>query len=233
VSPIIEFPIRVGERSFPAHLDTGSPANLTFPRKLTEDLELLREPVEVGRARLVGGESVVWTSQLAADVQVGGLKLVQPEVQILDLDLPAVNVGSGLLSRMVVRIDQGRRLVQLTSAGEESPRTAIVAAPAGVQRRGRFGLQVAPGPPNANGLPVVDGGLPVAGVDAGSRAEAAGLARGDVVLEIAGQRVEDLDGATLRSLLAAPGAFGMVVRRGDARLDLVAPAIEPTASPKP
>jgi predicted aspartyl protease len=232
-SPIVEFPIRVGGRSFPAHLDTGSPGELTFPRELVEDLELLREPVEVGRARLVGGESAVWSAQLAANVQVGGIELVQPEIHILDLDLPAVNVGSGLLSRMVVRIDQGRRLVQLTSADAEPARAASMASPAAVQRGVRFGLQVAPGPPNANGLPLVDGGLPVAGADAGSRAEASGLIRGDVVLEIAGQRVEALDGMTLRSLLASPGAFGLVVRRGDTRLELEVPAVQPAPSSQP
>jgi len=116
--PVVEFSVTVAGQSLPAHLDTGSPGGLTFPRHLTAGLAMLREPVEVGRARLVGGESAVYEAQLADTVRLGALELEQPEIRILDLELPAVNVGSGLLSQMVVRLDQARGLMTLTAPAE-------------------------------------------------------------------------------------------------------------------
>lgn len=195
---LVELPLTVGDVVLSAHLDTGSPGGLMMPKRLADGLPWQDEPREIGYARLLGGEAAVYAARLSGVASAGALRLVDPEVHIMDLPLPAANLGSGLLAGYVVDLDYERGLVRFAPAplgGEPA-----AAAPAPPSARRRLGVAVAPGIPGPGGLPLVDGGLPVGGVDAGSLAEAAGIRAGDRIVAVNGTAVTDLDAPALAAL---------------------------------
>ncbi len=111
------FPIEIGGRSFPAHLDTG---NQVAPLFLNEadarSLPLSGAPVERGRARGSFGEFAIMEAPLAGPVRVGAFTLPVDRVA-----WPAVrgvgNLGSRGLAGTVVRLDQRGRRLDIAASG--------------------------------------------------------------------------------------------------------------------
>jgi serine protease Do len=100
-----------------------------------------------------------------------------------------------------------RQRVESLSKGEEPvrPRLGVAVAPAHVARRLRRSV----------GLPEREGVL-VRGVEGGSPAEAAGLAHGDLIVEVGGRAVADSDGlADAIAAAASPGgSYTVTLVRG-------------------
>lgn len=216
---LIALPLTVGDVTLTAHLDTGSPGGLMMPKSLADELAWEGEPREVGHARLLGGESTVYAARLAGVAAAGALRLVDPEVHILDLPLPAANLGSGLLGGTLVDVDYERGLVRFVPATSGVEPAAASPAPA----RRRLGIAVAPGAPGPGGLPLVDGGLPVGGVDAGSLAEAAGIRAGDRIVAVNGTAVTDLDAPGLGALFGGHDRLEIDLLRDGAERTVVVP----------
>jgi membrane-associated protease RseP (regulator of RpoE activity) len=184
------------------------------PKSLADTLSLRETPREVGRAQLIGGETPIFSAQLDGTASAGALRLENPELGILDLPLPAANLGSALLGGYVVDIDYDRSLVRFVAtatAGETEAAPRLVRRPQGGKRR--LGIAIAPGPPGPNGLPLVDGALPVGGVEAGSPAEAAGLRAGDRILTVNGIALEQLGMSALAGLFGGSDSLSIEVDR--------------------
>ncbi|MGE5278516.1 MAG: retropepsin-like aspartic protease [Acidobacteriota bacterium] len=107
----IRVPITVGPLELDADLDSGSPAAVSLPNEYMDRLPLEGKPVEIGRARTVTSEFVVYGATLKGAVQIGGHRLENPALRFNKL--PVANVGSGLLRRFAVTIDQRNRRIRL------------------------------------------------------------------------------------------------------------------------
>ena len=208
---LIDVPVSVGGRQVTAHIDTGSPGAISIPAEIARDLTFLEAPVEAGQAKLVGGQGTVSKGRLQGDVVLGPVRLEDPEVMVLDLPVPKVNIGSRLLAEYLVRIDQRQGLLLFEPRSARRVAMQRPAAPAGGRR---LGFRPKPGPPGPTGLHLFDGGLPVDWVEEGSLAAVAGLRQGDLILSINGTSMPDFDARSLITLLGSNETLRMMVRRG-------------------
>jgi serine protease Do len=145
---------------------------------------------------------------------------------------PLVDAGGDVLGLNAVRRPGGlilawpgavlRAAAEALAAGTHQPprRLGVAVAPPEVARRLRAAV----------GLPPADG-LLVQGVRAGSPADAAGLARGDLIVEAAGRPVAAIDDL-YAALDAAPpgGPLTLAVLRGAERHELTAALAEDRAA---
>ena len=100
----IRVPITVGTVDLVADLDSGSPASISLLHKYMDELPLEGKPVEVGHARTVSAEFAVYGATLKGDVKIAGYNLERPALRFNDL--PFANIGSEVLKRFAVTIDQ-------------------------------------------------------------------------------------------------------------------------------
>ncbi|MGD9588194.1 MAG: aspartyl protease family protein [Pyrinomonadaceae bacterium] len=117
-------PLTIGREVYPASLDSGSPGGITFPAEFMKKLSLDGEPKEVGRARTVGGEAVVYGGKLKGTVTFAGHEFDQPDVAFFER-LQHANIGSRILSAFAITIDQQNMLMRFAKAAGET-RTAAV-----------------------------------------------------------------------------------------------------------
>jgi len=102
---MVRVPVTVGSITVDADLDTGSPANVSVPKKYSDELALEAAPVLVGRARTVGGEFAIYGAKVKGEIRIGSVKLAS---QALDLHerLPVANIGYRALRDFAITIDQ-------------------------------------------------------------------------------------------------------------------------------
>lgn len=115
--PLATFPIEIGGRSFPAHLDTGNQAASLFLNEAdARSLPLAGAPVERGRARGSFGDFAIMEAPLTGQVRVGGFTLPVDRVT-----WPSArnmgNLGSRGLAGTVVRLDQRSRRLDIAASG--------------------------------------------------------------------------------------------------------------------
>jgi hypothetical protein len=192
-------PLTVAGRPVKAHLDAGSPGGISLPKPMAADLPLASPPVEKHRARTVDKEFVILGAPLEGRVQVGRYTLENPDLSFTDL--PMANVGYEFLRRYAVTLDVRNHRVRL----EEG---AMAAPPSPAPRR--YGVRM---------IPSSSGGLEVAGTDAGSPAEKAGLRPGDRILSVNGRETKALDPAEVAALLRF-SPVALVIEREGKRLSI-------------
>jgi hypothetical protein len=111
--PLPAIPVTLpGDRHYEAHLDTGSPASLTLPHDLAAVLPLSTELVEVGRARMVNTERVIYRATLNGEVRVGPLTLINPDITFME-SFNHANVGMALLRQLNITLDPAERRLWL------------------------------------------------------------------------------------------------------------------------
>jgi S1-C subfamily serine protease len=151
------------------------------------------------------------------------------------------NIGMQVLRELRVTLDPASSLIAFARPEavepvirtERRPAEAGPAAGGRVQRGGPVRVGGPGGPPRLGvrfamtpqGFVRQRGGLVVQDVDRGGGADAAGLRSGDVVVEIAGRPLADVEGvAELAALLqAAPRPLEIEVLRGEERLRIELP----------
>jgi serine protease Do len=148
----------------------------------------------------------------------GGGPLVDDQGHVLGLN--AVRRPGGLILAWPAAALRGA--AEALAAGTHRPprRLGVAVAPPAVARRLRAAV----------GLPPADG-LLVQGVRAGSAADAAGLGRGDLIVEAAGRAVATIDDLYTALDAAEPGApLALAVLRGADRVELTATLGEEVAA---
>jgi len=136
--PVI--PVTIGDRTFEAHLDSGSPSLFGLPMAHKDSVRLLTEPKEIGRGRTANTELVLYGAQLADTMRIGRHFFPQAMIRFNDR-LPHANLGGGALREFVVTLDQKNRRVRFDRTGRPAatrgPRPAGAAAPADSATRKR------------------------------------------------------------------------------------------------
>jgi CubicO group peptidase (beta-lactamase class C family) len=107
--PTIE--IDVAGQKVTAHIDSGSPSEVSVPLSIAKSLPLGEEPRVVGRGRTLGNSFDVYAAPLEGDVRVGDVVLARPRLDFVDL-FPVGNVGFRFLSPLVVTFDPANRRVR-------------------------------------------------------------------------------------------------------------------------
>ncbi len=108
-------PLKVGEKNMVATLDTGSPGGLSFPSEYMEKLPLDGKPTEVGKARTVGGEAVIYGAKIKENVKLGNYVFESPNVTFFDR-LVHLNIGYGLINQFALTVDQKNRRIRFAKA---------------------------------------------------------------------------------------------------------------------
>ena len=93
-----------------AHIDTGSPAELSLPLHMKDDFEFIEEPKVVGKARIPGNHADIWQGRLKADLVIGTIRIENPMVNFI-APVKWVNIGSKILKDYRVNIDQKNQLI--------------------------------------------------------------------------------------------------------------------------
>lgn len=109
------FEIQVADRTMKAHIDTGSPADLSVPARREEDFRFLSPPRVVGKGRTVNEEFEIRAARLDGNVKIGGHVFEKPQITLVSiLDVPdAANIGSGLLREFTLTFDLKNQRVRL------------------------------------------------------------------------------------------------------------------------
>lgn len=193
-----------------AHLDTGNASELSLPKHLMKKLKIQREPRKA-HARTASGEFELLIAQIEGDVEIAGQTIRNPEVHFND-QFKWGNIGSGLLSKFAVTIDQKNNRLRLTPGDgtHEGPSRRIVAAPPGNPNQKRYGILVAVS--NAGPMEVQD-------IMPGSIAEKAGLKKGDLILRINGLDVASME-LNKRAELLRESPVTMQIERDGKQIDL-------------
>ena len=113
-------PVRLGAKTFRAHLDSGSPASFMLPLAWKDSVKLAGEPVEMGRGRSANSTMIIYGAQLADTMRLGGHRFPGPMIQFNDA-LPDANLGGRVLREFVVTLDQGNQRVRFDRTGKPEP----------------------------------------------------------------------------------------------------------------
>lgn len=232
--------IDLAGRSFPMVIDSGSPGGFSLPKALEPELAL-RAPAQPGPTiDLVGGSHESWKAELDGTIVLGEQRYDEPRITLVSYADDFGNIGMQVLRELRVTLDQASSLIAFArpgAVGEETgtERRLVEGAP-GAGGPVRLGGAQQPGGPGGpprlgvrfgmtpQGFVRERGGLVVQDVDRGGSAEAAGLRAGDILVEVAGQPLADVQRvAELAALLQAPRPIEMVVVRGDERLRIEVP----------
>lgn len=102
-APILDATVKIGDRSFPAHIDTGAPHVMAFPEALADELPLLGPVQVVGRARTIDKEFDILAAPMKAEASIGDAVIPMNNAEFGPL--PVVNVGMGAMRGLVLTID--------------------------------------------------------------------------------------------------------------------------------
>ena len=103
--PLPEITLVVGNRTIPAHVDSGASSAFTLPKSFALEIGVEAQPRVVGRGRTINGEFDVWAARLSGSIRLGGHEYRSPEVRLNDRFLVA-NVGHAVLRDFAVTVDQ-------------------------------------------------------------------------------------------------------------------------------
>lgn len=197
--PGIGFKIDVAGQSIPVHLDTGSPGAFAFPDEFAEKIPTLPGPERKVTAGVVGGSREIRIRQMDGTIRFAGLTFDKPSVGFISPSPPVGNIGSQILDRLVISVDQANGLIAF----------ARTEAPAPEQEPRRLGLRL--GGPGSSSL------SSVTGVDSESLAERSGLREGDTIVTLNGRPISEFDAATLGDLFRGTETLEFVVIRTGTR----------------
>lgn len=115
-APVPTIQIQLGDRSYPAHLDTGAMGALSVPKDISDSLPIMGERRKIGEARTVTGTFPVQAATLDGDVRIGGNVIKNPEV-VLDTPMRTLNIGGRMLEDFVLSFDQRHGRVRIERRG--------------------------------------------------------------------------------------------------------------------
>ena len=125
-SPIIAFPLRIGDETVPTHLDTGNTvAPLILPKALADRLPKAGPPRPGRVARTRASAIQMYDITLAAPVRLGEAELSITEAAYPSLGANA-NLGSLALAGSVLRVDQRNRRFSIERASDPA---AVLSCP--------------------------------------------------------------------------------------------------------
>ncbi len=108
--PVIE--VAIGKLRVRAHIDSGNfVAGFILPEELVEQLQLLSQPVTVGRARSVSNQIEIKQAQLRDTIHIGCFDY--PQATITFPALSDTNVGLKVLREFALTFDQKNRRMKL------------------------------------------------------------------------------------------------------------------------
>lgn len=125
--------IKVGGMTISAHLDSGATGELALSRDLMDEVKLKAPAQVIGSAISALGRQDVYGGQLDGDVQIGPLRLKDPQVSFIGAagNGPGANIGYKLMRQMTLVMDPaGQRSWVLDPGSGPGPLTDFV---------GRFG----------------------------------------------------------------------------------------------
>ena len=108
--PVIE--VAIGRIRVRAHIDSGNfVAGFILPEEIVEQLQLVSQPVVVGRARSVSNQIELKQVQLKDTIRIGGFDFPQPTITFPALS--DTNVGFEVLRDFALTFDQKNRRMKL------------------------------------------------------------------------------------------------------------------------
>lgn len=108
-------PVRIGDTDAMANIDTGSSLTMVFPMTYADRLETT-PLVETGVARRANTEFRIYSATLLEPLVIAGNTLADLEVVFAE-SVQRINVGSGLLRRFALAIDQRNQRIRLAPSG--------------------------------------------------------------------------------------------------------------------
>lgn len=196
--PAVE--LQIGLRPVPAHLDTGSITGVSLPPALAKELKFSTPLRSLGEVRGFSRTGQLQQGRLADSMLLGRHELQAPIVTVIDF-LESANLGSDVLRHFAVTLDLKHGRARLARAGQE-PITFTARYLVGVM------------------LQRSQDQLLVERVIPGSAADAAGLRTGDLILEVNGKPLAQLESSELRTAFSRPEPVRLKLRREGQTLEV-------------
>jgi hypothetical protein len=112
-SQILEGNILLNGNIVPAHFDCGAPSYISIPIAMKDKCKLLTEPKIIGKARTVGGEMDILAAQFDGTILIGSIKLIDPKIEFVTANFPAVNIGFRFFNTYKISMDIKNKLMKI------------------------------------------------------------------------------------------------------------------------
>lgn len=189
----------VGETVIPLTIDTGSGEFVAIPESRMGDVTFAHGPVDGSLSTTVTGRHRNQLGRLAGDLALGAHRVARPIVSLTSQD---GRMGGAFLSRFRLSFDRTRQRIRFSRSSSD-----LIEIPP--LRSAGVAFEVA-------GL-----GWRIFDVIPGTPAAALGLAAGDVVVEVQGIPVQEVDEGAWRILVSGKEDIRVAVLRDGRRRDLV------------
>ena len=114
---ILTVAIEANERTWNAHLDTGSPFSFSFPFAFKDRLKFKSSPVLLSaQSQTLGGRHQNWRAELDGCIKLADIIFDTPDIILSDRNNEYVNIGYQLLKDLKVTIDQKNKLIQFSKS---------------------------------------------------------------------------------------------------------------------
>lgn len=110
-------PIRLGELTLRAHIDSGNPSDVLLHTSHEARLPPVLGRVIRRQAQTANGEFELRRMRLDATLRIGDLAFRRPRIGISEA-IVHPNIGGSILRRLVITLDQRNRRIRLQMAGE-------------------------------------------------------------------------------------------------------------------
>ena len=106
--------LAIGDMSFDAHIDSGSPGAIMLPENAREQFVYMTEPVVVGRGRTLNTEFEIWRGALDGNAKLGTHVIENPDLHFVPMlnSTGYANIGSSFLRDFVVTFDHRSGLIR-------------------------------------------------------------------------------------------------------------------------
>lgn len=125
--PVVD--LSVGNTKIKAHIDSGNMmGGFVLPEALVNTLNLLSQPVTVGRAQTVNNEIEIKQARLSDSIRLGRFEFSQPTISFPALAADA-NIGLMILRDFVLSFDQKNKRVRLERPAPRTESVAVIEVP--------------------------------------------------------------------------------------------------------
>jgi hypothetical protein len=116
LQPIISIDVKLNNKTYEGHLDSGSQYFINIPYEWKNNLEFYSAPVESDTGSTVSGEFIIYKAKLKGAISIGNISITDPEVNLVTGGFNIINFGSQFLRNYEITIDNKLGLIKMIQA---------------------------------------------------------------------------------------------------------------------
>jgi hypothetical protein len=114
LQPIISIDVKINDKAYEGHLDSGSQYFINIPYEWKDNLEFYSTPVESDTGSTVSEKFITYKAKLKGVIMIGNISVTDPEVNLVTGGFNIINFGSQFLRTYEITIDSKLSLIRIT-----------------------------------------------------------------------------------------------------------------------